>query len=117
MVVLLPMMFVLMYMMLRPNLKHRFQIELEHVEWNGKRITAMTIFLLAVVCWITSTFISDALGGVKDLDTIIAMSAAILIGVTGVASWSQIQKYRVGRIDAVWWWFNTQRNFKFFWGK
>ncbi len=49
MVVLLPMMFVLMYMMLRPNLKHRFQIELEHVEWNGKRITAMTIFLLAVV--------------------------------------------------------------------
>lgn len=92
MVVLLPMMFVLMYMMLRPNLKHRFEIELEHVKWNGKRITAMGIFLFAVVCWITSTFISEALGGVKDLDTIIAMIAAILIGITGVASWSQIQK-------------------------
>ena len=92
MVVLLPMMFVLMYMMLRPNLKHRFEIELEHVEWNGKRITTMVIFLLAVVCWITSTFISDAFGGVKDLDTIIAVSAAILIGISGVASWAQIQK-------------------------
>lgn len=92
MVVLLPMMFVLMFMMLRPNLKHRFELELEHVEWNGKRITAMCIFLIAVLCWITSTFISKALGGVKDLDTIIAVSAAILIGVTGVASWAQIQK-------------------------
>lgn len=28
----------------------------------------------------------------KDLDTVIAVSAAIVIGVTGVASWSQIQE-------------------------
>ncbi|MCE1736900.1 anion permease, partial [Enterobacter hormaechei] len=48
-------------------------------------------FLLTVVCWIFSSFISDALGGVKDLDTIIAVSAAILIGITGVSTWSQIQ--------------------------
>ncbi|KLN96009.1 DASS family sodium-coupled anion symporter [Moellerella wisconsensis] len=91
-VVLLPMMFALMYMMLRPNLKHRFELELEHIKWTGHRITAMIIFLLAVGCWITSTFISSAFGGVKDLDTIIAISAAILICVTGVANWAQIQK-------------------------
>ncbi|MBI6549455.1 DASS family sodium-coupled anion symporter [Xenorhabdus lircayensis] len=90
-IILLPVMVVLMYIMLRPNLNHKFDLELEQLEWNGKRVIAMSIFLLTVVCWIFSSLISDALGGVKDLDTIIAVSAAILIGITGVSTWSQIQ--------------------------
>ncbi|MBD1226614.1 SLC13 family permease [Xenorhabdus griffiniae] len=90
-IVLMPVMVGVMYLMLRPNLKHKFDLELEHLKWNGKRVTTMGIFLLTVVCWISSSFISDALGGVKDLDTIIAVSAAILIGITGVSTWSQIQ--------------------------
>ncbi|MBC8949761.1 MULTISPECIES: SLC13 family permease [Xenorhabdus] len=90
-IILMPVMVGLMYLMLRPNLNHKFDLELEYLEWNGKRVIAMGIFLLTVVCWIFSSFISDALGGVKDLDTIIAVSAAILIGITGVSTWSQIQ--------------------------
>ncbi|MEQ1974618.1 DASS family sodium-coupled anion symporter [Xenorhabdus sp. SGI240] len=90
-IVLMPVMVGVMYLMLRPNLNHKFDLELEHLEWNGKRVIAMGIFLLTVVCWIFSSLISDALGGVKDLDTIIAVSAAILIGITGVSTWSQIQ--------------------------
>ncbi|BET97976.1 SLC13 family permease [Xenorhabdus taiwanensis] len=90
-IILMPVMVGVMYLMLRPNLNHKFDLELEHLEWNGKRVIAMGIFLLTVVCWIFSSFISDALGGVKDLDTIIAVSAAILIGITGVSTWSQIQ--------------------------
>ncbi|PHM38972.1 putative divalent ion symporter [Xenorhabdus mauleonii] len=89
--ILLPVMVALMYVMLRPNLNHKFDLKLEHLEWNCKRLIAMGIFTLTVVCWIFSSVISDALGGVKDLDTIIAVSAAILIGVTGVSTWSQIQ--------------------------
>ncbi|WP_340619574.1 DASS family sodium-coupled anion symporter [Xenorhabdus siamensis] len=90
-IILLPVMVMLMYIMLRPNLNHKFDLELEHLEWNSKRVIAMLIFLLAVVCWIFSSLISDALGGIKELDTIIAVSAAILIGMTGVSTWSQIQ--------------------------
>ncbi|PHM25752.1 SLC13 family permease [Xenorhabdus budapestensis] len=90
-IILLPVMVMLMYIMLRPNLNHKFDLELEHLEWNSKRVIAMFIFLLAVVCWIFSSFISDALGGIKDLDTLIAVSAAILIGITGISTWSQIQ--------------------------
>ncbi|MBD2813935.1 DASS family sodium-coupled anion symporter [Xenorhabdus sp. Flor] len=90
-IILLPVMVMLMYIMLRPNLDHKFDLELEHLEWNSKRVIAMFIFLLAVVCWISSSLISDALGGIKDLDTMIAVSAAILIGITGVSTWSQIQ--------------------------
>ncbi|REF27333.1 sodium-dependent dicarboxylate transporter 2/3/5 [Xenorhabdus cabanillasii] len=90
-IILLPVMVMLMYIMLRPNLDHKFDLKLEHLEWNSKRVIAMFIFLLAVVCWIFSSLISDALGGIKDLDTMIAVSAAILIGITGVSTWSQIQ--------------------------
>ncbi|MBC8952844.1 DASS family sodium-coupled anion symporter [Xenorhabdus sp. PB62.4] len=90
-IILMPVMVGLMYFMLRPNLNHKFDLELEQLEWNGKRVIAMSIFLLTVVCWIFSSLISDALGGVKDLDTIIAVSAAILIGISGVSTWSQIQ--------------------------
>ncbi|PHM33387.1 SLC13 family permease [Xenorhabdus innexi] len=90
-IILLPVMVMLMYIMLRPNLNHKFDLELERLEWNGKRVITMLIFLLTVVCWIFSSIISDALGGVKDLDTIIAVSAATLIGITGVSTWSQIQ--------------------------
>ncbi|MDC9593325.1 SLC13 family permease [Xenorhabdus sp. IM139775] len=90
-IVLMPVMVGVMYLMLRPNLNHKFDLELEQLEWNGKRVIAMGIFLLTVVCWIFSSFISGALGGIKDLDTIIAVSAAILIGITGVSTWSQIQ--------------------------
>ncbi|PHM74428.1 SLC13 family permease [Xenorhabdus kozodoii] len=90
-IILMPVMVGVMYLMLRPNLDHQFDLELERLEWNGKRVVTMGIFLLTVVCWIFSSVISDALGGVKDLDTIIAVSAAILIGITGVSTWSQIQ--------------------------
>ncbi|KMJ44818.1 DASS family sodium-coupled anion symporter [Xenorhabdus khoisanae] len=90
-IILMPVMVGLMYFMLRPNLNHKFDLELEQLEWNGKRLITMFIFLLTVVCWIFSSLISDALGGVKDLDTIIAVSAAILIGISGVSTWSQIQ--------------------------
>ncbi|MGV7963069.1 DASS family sodium-coupled anion symporter [Photorhabdus tasmaniensis] len=90
-VILMPMMIGLMYLMLRPNLDHKFDMKLEELDWTGKRLIAMLIFLLAVFCWIFSSVIGSALGGVKDLDTIIAIGAAILIGITGVASWSQIQ--------------------------
>ena len=101
MVVLLPIMFIVMYLMLRPNLKHKFEHLLNKEETHegetcqdhyNKRVITMIIFLVTVVCWIFSSFISSAFGGVKDLDTVIAVSAAIVIGVTGVASWSQIQE-------------------------
>ncbi|WP_445375514.1 SLC13 family permease [Photorhabdus tasmaniensis] len=90
-VILMPMMIGLMYLMLRPNLNHKFDMKLEELDWTGNRLITMLIFMLAVFCWIFSSVIGSALGGVKDLDTIIAIGAAILIGITGVASWSQIQ--------------------------
>lgn len=90
-VVMMPLMVGLMYLMLRPNLKYRVDIKLEQVEWTTMRLIALGIFALTVVCWIFSTQISAWLGGVKQFDSLVAISAAVLIGASGVASWKQIQ--------------------------
>ena len=55
------------------------------------RLIALGIFALTVVSWIFSTQISAMLGGVKQFDSLVAISAAVLIGASGVASWKQIQ--------------------------
>ncbi|MDM3584066.1 Anion transporter, partial [Proteus mirabilis] len=78
MLVLVPIMFIVIYLMISPNIKHKFDLKLEVLEWNNKRVITMIIFLVTVFCWIFSSFISIAFGGVKDLDTGIAVSAAIV---------------------------------------
>lgn len=92
MIVIMPIMIGLLWLILRPNLSYTVEIKLEKMEWTTARIMAMGIFGLTVICWIFSTQISAALGGVSQFDSLIAISAAILISVSGVANWSQIQK-------------------------
>ncbi|MBC3216599.1 DASS family sodium-coupled anion symporter [Serratia fonticola] len=92
MLVLMPLMVATLYVMLRPRLSHRFEITLESFSWTPVRQVTLGIFLLTVVCWIFSSHISEALGGLKQFDTVVAVGAAVLIGISGVASWAQIQQ-------------------------
>jgi sodium-dependent dicarboxylate transporter 2/3/5 len=92
MIVLMPLMVGTLYVMLRPNLNHRFEMTLEKFNWSSARLLTLGIFLLTVVCWIFSSYISALLGGVKQFDTVVAVSAAVLIGISGVANWAQIQQ-------------------------
>ncbi|HEJ9095921.1 TPA: SLC13 family permease [Serratia odorifera] len=92
MVVLMPLMVGTLYLLLRPNMKHRFDIQLENFPWTQSRWVTLGIFLLTVFCWIFSSQLSGLLGGIKQFDTLVAVGAAVLIGISGVASWSQIQQ-------------------------
>lgn len=47
---------------------------------------------MTVIGWIFSSQLSQMLGGVKQFDTLVALSAVVLIGISGVASWRQIQQ-------------------------
>ncbi|PVZ82166.1 Anion transporter [Serratia sp. S1B] len=92
MLVLMPLMVGTLYLMLRPSLNHQFSISLEEFTWSPVRKVTLGIFLLTVVCWIFSSHISVFLGGIKQFDTVVAVAAVILIGISGVASWAQIQQ-------------------------
>lgn len=91
MLIMLPLMVGVLYLVLRPNLKHRVEIKSYEFVWTQPRMMTIAIFLLAALCWIFSAPLSEALGDIKQFDTVVAVSAAILIGVTGVATWKNIQ--------------------------
>lgn len=92
MLVTMPVMVAVLYLVLRPNLKHVVSIETETMVWTPARMITLSIFAVTVVCWIFSSQISAELGGIKQFDSLVALSAAVLIGATGVANWQQIQK-------------------------
>ncbi|MDE6886700.1 MAG: DASS family sodium-coupled anion symporter [Helicobacteraceae bacterium] len=92
MLVTLPSCIFLMFIVLRPNLNKKFNIQLETMQWDIHKIVAIVIFLLTAITWIFSSKISAYFGGIKDLDSLIAIAAAVAIGFSGVASWNQIQK-------------------------
>ncbi|KAB7688636.1 SLC13 family permease [Plesiomonas shigelloides] len=92
MLVTMPVMMAVLYLVLRPNLKHVVSIETETMVWTPSRMITLSIFAVTVMCWIFSSQISAALGGIKQFDSLVALSAAVLIGATGVANWQQIQK-------------------------
>ncbi|MDR3158629.1 MAG: DASS family sodium-coupled anion symporter [Zoogloeaceae bacterium] len=91
MIVLLPLMIGVLYLVFRPNLNHRVAVENHEFVWTKPRLITVGIFVLTALCWIFSAHISEALGKIKQFDSLVALGAAVLIGVSGVATWKQIQ--------------------------
>lgn len=92
MLVTLPVCLFTMFLILRPQLNKKFELASETMQWDIHKITAIIIFVLTASTWIFSSKISAAFGGIKDLDSLIAIAAAVAIGFSGTASWNQIQK-------------------------
>lgn len=98
MLLLLPIMFGTLYMVFKPNLNKRFNFEFEQIEFNRNRVITLVIFVFIAICWIFSSSINpvlSALFGVKSIgafDSIVAILAAVLLCVSRVVDWDQIQK-------------------------
>jgi len=90
--ILLPVMLAVLFAVLRPNLNHRFSTEHEPLEWTRPRLLALGIFALTVVCWIFSAPLNTLLGGLPKFDTLIAIMAIILLGLSRAVTWKQIEK-------------------------
>ncbi|MDE5925916.1 MAG: DASS family sodium-coupled anion symporter, partial [Helicobacter sp.] len=91
MCIMLPCMIGILYLLLKPDLKQTFHLALEKTEWDFKKILTLIIFGLTATAWIFSAKLSEYFGGIKDLDSIIALGCAIAIGVSRVATWKEIQ--------------------------
>ena len=101
---LLPLTIIFLYFFFRPNLKdaiispkgeqtHQVATTLGKKQW-----AAIVIFVLTALFWVFSTQINPVLSGlfglekIADFDSVIAMTAAILVCVFNVVSWKQIQE-------------------------
>ncbi|WIG78602.1 DASS family sodium-coupled anion symporter [Photobacterium damselae] len=90
--VLLPITVAILYFMLKPNLNHMFELDHKPVEWNHGKCMTLAIFALTVFLWIFSKPINAILGGFSKFDTLVALTAIVLLGVSRVVRWKDIEK-------------------------
>ena len=89
MCVMLPIMLVVLYIIFKPNLSHKIEMDLEHIPWTRERIITIVVFALTALGWIFSKQIS-ALVGFKVDDAYVAICSAVVIVILGLAKWHDI---------------------------
>ncbi|KAE9540497.1 DASS family sodium-coupled anion symporter [Ursidibacter maritimus] len=98
MIILMPLMLAILYVVFKPNLNQKFEFNFEKIELNRSRITTLVIFVTIALCWVFSStlnpLISSVLGvkSIGSFDSIVALFAAVLLCVTRVVNWDQIQE-------------------------
>ncbi|MFB2832500.1 DASS family sodium-coupled anion symporter [Aeromonas jandaei] len=90
--ILMPCGIALLYLVTRPQLNHKVETQDVAINWTHERKVTLAIFLTTVVLWICSQPISNAFGGIPQLDTLIAIGAIIAIVVSRVAKWDDVNQ-------------------------
>ncbi|PSW06313.1 SLC13 family permease [Photobacterium lipolyticum] len=90
--ILLPITVALLYAIVKPNLKHTFELDHKPVQWDNGKLITLAIFSLTVFLWIFSKPVNAFLGGFSKFDTLVALLAVVLLGVSRVVSWKDIEK-------------------------
>lgn len=98
MIILMPLMIGTLYLVLKPKFDQKFEHQFEQIELNKDRIITLAIFAAIALCWVFSSQINPLLSGLLGLkgnigsfDSIVALVAAVVICISRVASWQQIQ--------------------------
>ena len=91
MLAMLPLMLISLYVVLRPNLNRKVHIEHEDIPWTPSRIATMLLFVVTALAWIFGSSIGKTLG-VSSPDTWIALVAATLVVLMGLATWNQVSE-------------------------
>ena len=90
--IMLPTMLIALYLFFRPELSAVCEIKNDNSRLGFSGKLTLFIFLAAVVCWIFSKPISSALGGVAKFDSVVALSAVVLLAGLGLVDWKRIEK-------------------------
>lgn len=90
--ILLPVAMLVLYAVIKPDLKHRFDVDHEPLQWTPARIMTLLIFVFTALCWIFSAPLNALLGGIPQIDSVIAINAIILVALFGVVRWRDIER-------------------------
>ncbi len=87
---LMPIMYLVLLFMCRPETKKKIEIEKEHYVFNWHRITVLVIFACTATAWIFSKQVGELLGIKGSTDTLIALIAVIALLYFRVVRWRDI---------------------------
>lgn len=91
MVILLPVMFLVLFIIFKPKLNMRIDVTDEVIPWTLPRIIATVLFIVTAIAWISGSFIQKYLG-ITSPDTYVAITCAIAVVVLGLASWQEVSE-------------------------
>ncbi|MCG9696241.1 DASS family sodium-coupled anion symporter [Shewanella sp. Isolate11] len=89
---MLPSMLIALYLYFKPNLNVVCDIPKSEQQLTLEGKLTLLIFIATVCCWIFSKPLSAALGGIAQFDTIVALSAVVLLAGLGLVEWKKIEK-------------------------
>lgn len=89
MLLIFPAMLVSLYFILRPKLNLRVEFKAESIPWNRDRLLTMILFIVTAIGWIFSKYINEKFG-ISQPDTWVALSAACMVVILGIATWKDI---------------------------
>ena len=96
MLILWPLALGILYLLLRPNLQHRLNLDAADEQpvwlWTKMRRLTLLIFGVTVLAWIFSQPFSRLLGNLDQFDSLVALMAIVAVGASGVASWPDIER-------------------------
>ncbi len=81
-----------LYFLTKPNLNYSFDADKRGFEWTTPRLITIAIFALTVSAWIFSKPLNAMLGGLSKFDSIVALSAIVLLGAARVVKWKEVEK-------------------------
>lgn len=87
----LPLMFIVLFLVLRPRLNQKISMNIEEIPWIKSRIITLIVLASTALAWIFSNQLTD-LTGIKISDVLVALSTTITIVASQLASWDQVAK-------------------------
>lgn len=88
--ILTPLLLGAMYLVLKPNLNVRISsVDQPDIPWTKPRVITIIIFLVTALSWIFGNKLGEMLD-ISDMDSIIALSAAVAVVSLGLVSWKQV---------------------------
>lgn len=90
--ILMPCAMAALYLVLRPQLNQHCAMQQMDFIWTRQHKLTLIIFSCTVLAWLCSQPLSAWLGGIEQMDTLIALAAAVMICITGVASWRDVER-------------------------
>ncbi len=89
-----PLMMLVLWRMLKPDfLDNRVDTSAaSSFVWTRSRRLLVAIFAVTVSGWLLGQYLADWLGIAANMDTLVALSAMVLVAVTRVASWEQLER-------------------------
>lgn len=95
--VLLPLVLVTLGLVLRPQFPRVWQgaglVSASRSQWNGQRVAVAVIFALVVSGWVFGKPLAGALGGLKSIDSLVAVAAIVALIASRLLSWKEFEQH------------------------